>query len=287
MSCDTHLHLGTRETASPYFLRLVEERFSPNEIAHLLSVDGALQELDRASIDRAFVLPMTFDAPRIGAANRFLATACRAHPDRLFGFGTIDVHDPENAASAIDRLRDEGLAGLKLHPAFQQFDPSDARVFPVFEHAQAVGMPILMHTGASTRFFSDRLCRPIRMDDALCEFGDLVVILAHGGRLWYEEAAMLLRKHPNTYLDISANEAKDGSPFLLRQLLQVVKSWTGDLTRVLFGTDYPTYTPKQTRALLEAACAGPVAPGSPALDRDDVELILGNADTLIGRLQWR
>lgn len=147
-------------------------------------------------------------------------------------------------------------------------------------------MPILVHTGVSTRFFSDRLCRPMALDDALCTFSDLVLILAHGGRLWHEEAAMILRKHPNTYVDISANVANDGSSFLLRRLLVLVKAWTGDLGRVLFGTDYPTYTASRTRAVLEA-CTGESGVDDLALDGDDAELILGNADTLTERMGWR
>jgi predicted TIM-barrel fold metal-dependent hydrolase len=288
VTSDAHLHLGTRETASPYFLQLIEERFAPAEVARLLSVDGALQEMDRAQVDRAFILPMAFDAAHIPAGNQVLASAFRSHPDRFVGFGTVDVHElPSRAADAIDRLKDSGFGGIKLHPAFQQFDPADRRIFGIYERASEVGMPILMHTGVSTRFFSDRLCRPMAMDDALCEFANLVVVLAHGGRLWYEEAAMILRKHPNAYIDISANVAKDGSPMLLRRLLRVVKSWTGDLERVLFGTDYPSYTQTQTRALLEACCVDQPGQDGPALGRADLDLILGNADRLIGRINWR
>jgi predicted TIM-barrel fold metal-dependent hydrolase len=284
VSTDVHLHLGTADTASPYFLELVRDRFAPGEVARLLSVEGALQEMDRGGIERAFILPMAFDAPRIDGGNRVLADACRAHPDRFLGFGTLDVHDIRRAGDALDRLRSDGLVGLKLHPAFQQFDPADRRVFPIYERAQALGMPILMHTGVSTRYFSDRLCRPMSMDDALCEFPDLVVILAHGGRLWYEEAAMILRKHRNAYVDISANAAKDGSAFLLRRLLHVVQSWTGDLSRVLFGTDYPTYTQSGTKALLEACrTESPIEGWS--FGAEGVSQILGNGDSFIERMK--
>jgi uncharacterized protein len=288
VTCDSHLHLGTPEAASPFFLRLVEERFAPAEVARLLSVDGALDEMDRAQVDRAFILPMAFDSAHIPAGNQVLASALRSHPDRFIGFGTVDVHGlPSRAADAIDRLKDSGFGGIKLHPAFQRFDPADRRMFGIYERASEVGMPILMHVGASTRFFSDRLCRPMAMDDALCEFADLVVILAHGGRLWYEETAMVLRKHPNAYVDISANVAMDGSPMFLRRLLQVVKSWTGSLERVLFGTDYPSYTQSQTKALLEASAVDRPGQDGPALDRTEIDRILGNADRLIERMNWR
>ena len=42
---------------------------------------------------------------------------------------------------------EEGARGIKLHPANQRFFPSDRRLWPVYEEAQRLGLPIISHSG--------------------------------------------------------------------------------------------------------------------------------------------
>ena len=46
-------------------------------------------------------------------------------------------------------MRDLGLRGLKLHPTAQGFRPDDRAVYPIFETAAALGIPVTMHTGTT------------------------------------------------------------------------------------------------------------------------------------------
>lgn len=284
MACDSHMHLGVGDLVPRHLVQFMTGRRSSEEMERLLTVDGLLNQLDLASIQRAIVMPLTFETESIGRANDLIAAVCEQNPERLVGFCTVDVHDCASANAEMDRARGSGIIGIKLHPSFQEFDPSDRGVFPVYEHAQALGMPILLHTGAATSAFSDRLSRPSAVDDVAAAFPSLVMIMAHGGRLWFEEAAMVMRKYRNVYIDISANVARDGSPYVLRRLLRLVKSYVGGVDRVLFGSDYPVYLPSMMRELLMRSVDVDAPAEGPAITDGDVQSILDAGDVLIRRI---
>ncbi len=75
------------------------------------------------------------------------------------------VEEPEfvaYATGALDRCREEGAVGLKIYKAlglgYQLADGSllrvdDPRLDPVFEHAGALDLPVLIHTGDPQAFF--------------------------------------------------------------------------------------------------------------------------------------
>lgn len=44
-------------------------------------------------------------------------------------------------------VSDEGLKGLKFHPALQRFYPDDEKYFPVYDLARALNLIVVFHTG--------------------------------------------------------------------------------------------------------------------------------------------
>ncbi|MDP7396936.1 MAG: amidohydrolase family protein, partial [Lentisphaeria bacterium] len=77
------------------------------------------------------------------ADNDAVATIVKQHPDRFFGLGFIRLG--VDAATRVDELRDRGFAALKFHVSRNRYDAEEN--FPVFEKAQAHGLPCLFHTG--------------------------------------------------------------------------------------------------------------------------------------------
>jgi hypothetical protein len=143
-----------------------------------------------------------------------------------------------DTAAEVDRLKKTGIRGLKVHPSHQLFAPNEYRnglgpLRAMYERAEAVGMPVMIHTGTSI-FPGARnvYAQPILADDVGVDFPDLVVILAHGGRpLWMNEAFFLVRRHPNMYMDIS------GIP--PQRLMEYFPRIEEIADKVLFGTDWP------------------------------------------------
>ena len=84
------------------------------------------------------------------------------------------------------------------------------------------------------------LGRPALLDDIGREFRDLIVIIAHCGIPWVDEALMLLTKHPNFYAELSYTIAAF-SPRELFGLLHRCESYFVPLDKLFFGSDYPGF----------------------------------------------
>src|SRR5262249_10462155 len=73
---------------------------------------------------------------------------------------------------------------------------------------------------------------PMPLDDVAVDFPELPIVIAHGGRpLWMETALFLLRRHKNTYLDLSSVP-----PQLLPQYFPKLQTLASN---TMFGTDWP------------------------------------------------
>ena len=88
---------------------------------------------------------------------------------------------------------------------YQHWSPDDRELaFPVYQCALDLGIPVMFHQAGSTRIDASLgLGRPALLDDVGREFRDLVVIIAHMGIPWQDEALFLLTKHPNFYGELS------------------------------------------------------------------------------------
>jgi uncharacterized protein len=162
---------------------------------------------DRIGIDKVCLLA-TWDR---------LAEAVREAPDRVIPLARFYLD--EYPLSDLDRFREAGMMGLKIIGPEHPYD--DERYFPAYEKAQALGFPILFHTGIVGRMKRRRICnnmRPIHLDDIGRCFPDLKMIMAHLGNPWYEEGAMSLRYNRNMVCDLSGSTLKKKTPDFIRSL---------------------------------------------------------------------
>ena len=101
-------------------------------------------------------------------------------PEKLLGFMAIDPME-EDYLEKIDRAASElGLCGIKLHPILGRYNPADPKIFPLYEKAIDLGLPILTHMGAHP---DDRVSlkqsEPLLFDDVAQAFGELKIVIAH------------------------------------------------------------------------------------------------------------
>ena len=121
---------------------------------------------------------------------------------------------------------------------------------------QDYGLPVLFHSGSIGIIpYRDSFSNPSYIDEVACDFPQLTIIIGHSGKIWYEETAMLLRKHKNIYTDISTNIGRDSfsSEHPMAWLLYKIKSYAGCIDRVFFGSDYPFYMQGETIHCLNKA----------------------------------
>jgi predicted TIM-barrel fold metal-dependent hydrolase len=180
--------------------------------------------------------------------NDFVAGCVTAHPDAFVGFASVDPRAGPAAVVELERaVRDLGLRGLKLHPTAQGFRPDDRSVYPIYETAAALGIPVTVHTGTTGLgagmpgggTLKLELSRPIYIDAVAADFPDLQLVMAHPAWPWQDEQLAVALHKPNTWIDLSGWSPRRFAPDLVRN----IKGQLQD--RVLFGTDYPFLTHEQ------------------------------------------
>jgi predicted TIM-barrel fold metal-dependent hydrolase len=79
-------------------------------------------------------------------ANDTVAAAIAKYPDRFLGFSTLPMVDPKAAARELERtVRDLGFVGALINGHINGRYLDDKFFWPVFETAEALGVPIYLH----------------------------------------------------------------------------------------------------------------------------------------------
>jgi predicted TIM-barrel fold metal-dependent hydrolase len=199
----------------------------------MLLPETAIAQMDEAGIEKSILYAVL--APIVYASNEYVHDLCTRFPDRFIGFASVNPKDPKAPAVLEAAVRDMGMKGLKLHPPLQDFFPDDEAVFPVYEKAAELNIPVVFHVG-TTPF--GPLCRlsqanPLLLDEVAVRFPQLRIMLTHLSTLWHNEAFMVVEKNPNVFIDTAA------------YLYEIPQILTLDLLtrigpeKVIFGTDYP------------------------------------------------
>lgn len=244
-------------------------------------VDGEtlVAHMDEAGVDRALVMclayvPVGAYDPTMGD---YVADLCRRWPDRLVGFYSAD---PLGGRAEADRLRraveELGLRGLKMLPSYNYAAINDRRIWPLYETAAELGVPVTLHTGWSSLPAGKSLAydHPLYVEDALVDFPGLRPILAHCGFAWSELVLMLMAKNENVAADF-AWWAPSQPPWRAAQTLSMAK-YLGVLDRCFWGTDYPFTSFRSDLEYWRRIPAVCERLGlEPAVDDADVEAFLG------------
>jgi hypothetical protein len=235
-------------------------------------------QMDVAGIEKAVLLPIDCRRARKDAvsSNEQVAELCRRSP-RFIGFASVDPLR-KGAARELERaVKDLGLKGLKLDPALQDFRPNHRKVFPVYEAAAALGIPLLIHTGMSWAPETPlERSHPLPLEEPIRTFPRLAFVLAHFAWPWVWEATALALKYPNVYLDTSAlyyDSPKEFFQFFFTRQIPTTVIERSLRTKILFGSNYPRVEIKNMAHAL----------GSLPLTAGCLNLILReNAERLLG-----
>jgi aminocarboxymuconate-semialdehyde decarboxylase len=81
-----------------------------------------------------------------GAFNDAVSAAHTAHPDRFVGCAALPLQDTERALGELERAaRLPGIRGVYMGTNVAGRELSDPALFPVFQRAAALGLPVLLH----------------------------------------------------------------------------------------------------------------------------------------------
>ena len=269
MIVDVHTHVGTvPEHIDERFAGQAREAWADVRLGGTLDEHyaGALDGVDRAVV-------LAFDAPTAGfvVPNDYVAEYVARDPARLVGFGSVDPSSP-TALDELERMQsDLGLVGCKLGPIYQAVDPLGPEFLRVCEALERLELPMLIHQGTTfARSGSLLQARPILLDEIALRFPGLRIVIAHMGHPWFEEAIAVVRRHRHVYADVSALVSRRW--LLYNALVQAIEYRVDH--KLLFGTDFPFFTARETIDGLRSVTGDAFGPQLPVIDPDVVEAII-------------
>ncbi len=237
MIIDSHSHIRTREaldgipkkTVTEYE-RVFHQKWEP------ITIEETINDMDEASVDKAVIVAMDAETT-FGhkISNEHIAKLVDKYPDRLIGYVGIDPHKGALAVRELEMaVKDLGLKGLKLLPHLLELNANDRIIYPVYEKAVELNIPVLFHAGTQFDVGTKiKHCKPIDIDEVAVDFPELKIVIAHFGWPWTEEAIAVVQRNGNVYFDIAG-----WAPKYLPEVL--IKFMDGLLSsKALFGTDYP------------------------------------------------
>ena len=199
-----------------------------------LKVETLIAQMDEAEIEQSVLFAV--DAPIVYASNEYVKHLIDHHPKRFIGFASVTPYRTDATKTLEHAISDLGLQGLKLHPPLQQFYPNDKRVYPIYEKAMELDIPVVFHVGTTP--FGDRcrlsMANPLLIDDVACDFPHLRIMLTHLGTLFHNEAFMVVEKHPNVFIDTAAYT------YEIPQIININLIKRIGRHKIIFGTDYPS-----------------------------------------------
>ena len=203
-----------------------------------VSFDDLEPLADSGAVDQVWLMS-TGGYTKTGCGDEEILRASERFPGFFVPFGFLDFN---RSVDHIDELRDRGFLGIGevIYPPKPYGDES---LFPHYERAEKLGMPLLFHAAGANyrpqdrlnvdqRLTGGRFMHVYHLDIIAKMFPSLTIIAAHMGAPWYDEAISVCSGHPNVYLDIS-----DGH--LVRNIHKVKEALAipGMENKLLFGTD--------------------------------------------------
>ncbi|MCW3818915.1 amidohydrolase family protein [Micromonospora sp. DR5-3] len=233
--------------------------------------DVTPEEYDRAMkpVRAAFVFGLRATAAGVATPNDFVERFCAETKTETVGFMSLDPTDPDVLEQMADGVS-RGLRGIKLYPVLALFDPRDERYDSFYVAARENGLVLLWHMGATPSPAGDlSVSNPLVVDEVARRHPDLVQIIAHLGHPWQRETIVTLRKNRHVFSDVSASWARpfDGFAALVR-----AQEW-GVVDKLLFGSDFPMWTPEEAISGLRSLGAMRPA-GMPHIRPETIECLL-------------
>jgi uncharacterized protein len=193
-------------------------------------------------------------------ANEEVAELAAENSDALIPFASIDPAKGKMGAREARKLIEEyGVRGFKFHPSSQGFYPNDRKAYGLYEVIAGAKLPALFHTGQTgvganmpggggVRL---KYSNPIYLDDVAADFPAMPIILAHPSFPWQDEALAVATHKPQCYIDLSGWSPK----YFPANLVQYANTLLRH--KVLFGSDYPVFTPDRWIADFEKIAIKP------------------------------
>lgn len=232
----------------------------PNTEGTLSSLKESMKE---QGVDKSVVLSIATNAHQQSSVNDY-AAAINNNSD-IFAFGSVFPYS-ENIIEELERIKELGLVGVKLHPDYQGFNIDDIKMKPVYKKISELGLITVFHAGMDYGFAPPYGATPEKIATALNWFSS-PVIAAHWGGVGCGEKVLELLCGKEIYFDTSFGYGTMPKYYAEK----IIEKHGTD--KILFGTDSPWHNKTMEMRLLDSL----------KLSAEDMEKITHrNAEKLLG-----
>ena len=238
---DAHVHVPCLPTLAPAWVEWARRFGAPGLIERVWRTDGTPdpERLDALFAEEGVDVALLFCeySPKATGYQHFddLLPIVEHNPRRFRPVANVNPHLHHPIAREVERQLDLGAAALKIHPVHGGFRADDAAMYPAYAVLLERGVPLVVHCGTSTFPGStNAYADPQLLDAVLRDFPGLSVVLAHGGRgWWYDAAAFLALSYEHVWIELSGLPPARLPEYYARfDLARLSRRW-------IYGTDWP------------------------------------------------
>jgi len=239
MIVDCHTHIWTRvEKLGGGAREYLRRQSGRDEV----TASPADHRLACGCVDRTLVFGICALDTGEPVTNETVADYVADSDGKAIGIAAVNPLKNGAAELAGELLDRDAFRGLTISPAIHGFHPADSRAERIYEVAADRGAPVFLCQG--THFPSSGRMehgRPALLDEIAGEYPNLTLVIGSMGHPWVEECIALLGKHPRVFADVAG---------LIRRPWQaynalVLAHQFNVMDKVLFGSDFPYYTPAE------------------------------------------
>jgi predicted TIM-barrel fold metal-dependent hydrolase len=228
---DCHTHICPDNLAERN--REIVQKSSGIAPAYDGSVGHLLSMMRKNNISRAVVNNVVLKPELMSRANDFTAQVVSEHGN-LIGMAWI-VPGQLESTQEVERCREMGFKGVKIHNSHFKVMPSDSRNDKIYEKIVEHDLPVLFHCGLNPYAASGatQYAAPRAFPSMIRSYPKMKVILGHlaGYQDDPEGAVEAVNASDNVFADLALDP---GKRLDLRRVIHEI-----DLGKLMFGSDYP------------------------------------------------
>lgn len=212
-----------------------------------LQLTKLYSEYKKIKINRALLIPKD-DSQK----NSLVSSFCERN--LMFHFVSLIDFDNLGFQSLEDQMRYHSevynCVGYKIHPRYQGIKLTDKRILMAVQLAGELRKPVIIDCMSSRSIIPIKCTLPLLIDEIAHECPKTTIIIAHMGGHRVLDAFAVARNNPNVFLDISAVMIKFFDSSVINDVGFVVFQLAKE-GKIVFGSDYPIFSPYETFKLLE------------------------------------
>ncbi len=188
--------------------------------------------MQKDGVDKSVTLAIATNESQQQAVNDYIKSQ---ECDEIIPFGSVFPW-ADSAFDELERIKEMGMKGIKLHPEYQQFFVDDERLKPLYKKISQLGLIVIFHAGEDFGYPAPYHATPERLRIA-AKWIDSPMICAHWGASCMGEDVLKYLCDIPIYFDTAF-----GYGTMPKNRAQRILEKKG-ADYILFGSDCPWHAP--------------------------------------------